>query len=513
MRTKNSIINSLVGIVSYIILSLGPVVLSPFIASLGKEILGLQKTFMDTTALLGVVELGISFGIIYKLYKPIADNDKEKIAILLNFYKKAFLIVSMIVLFLGIIIAGIMPKIVPDHDTDTFSNAWFSGIFMLYVANMLATYLFGHKRAMLVADQKNYLVNICRTSFQVLMYILQVISICLYRSFELYVVSRLICTLLDSIFIDVMYKKIYTDIDLKTKSKLDKKEKIDLFKNLGALFYHRIGYQSLVSCSTLIITNKLGEAITGIYYPYTLITNGLMSMTDQIFNRAILASFGNLLVKAKKGEVYSVYKKIFFLNYIIYSFFSVSFFCLICPFIKVWMGEKFLFPMSTILILTINFYMWGMRQSITMVKNSAGLYRPDRYFALFESVLNIFMALLLVDKFGLNGVIMANILSSLFVPFWTQPYVVYKNVFNRSAMSYYKKYIAYSVITVVSGLITYYVCSLCNVTGLMAIIIRAFICLVVPNSINILVFYKTEEFQYLLNVLKNIFRQLKNEEN
>ncbi len=512
MRTKNSIINSLVGILSYIILSLGPFVLSPFIASLGKGILGLQKTFMDTAALLGVVELGISFGIIYKLYKPIADNDKEKIAILLNFYKKAFLIISFIVLLLGIIIACMMPRIVPAHDVNVFSDSWFSGMFMLYVANILATYLFGHKRAMLVADQKNYLVNICRTSFQVLMYILQVISVCVFKSFELYVVSRLICTLLDSILIDVIYKKIYKDINLKTKSKLDKEEKTDLFKNLGALFYHKIGYQSLVSFSTLIITNKLGDAITGIYYPYTLITNGLMSITDQIFNRAMLASFGNLLVRAKKGEVYNIYKKIFFLNYIIYSFFSVSFFCLIWPFIRVWMGEKFLFPMSTILLLTINLYMWGMRQSITMVKNSAGLYRPDRYFSLFESALNMCMALLLVNKFGLNGVIMANILSSLFVPFWTQPYVVYKNVFNRSPAPYYKRYIAYTVITIVSGLITYYMCELCIATGLIAIIVKAFICLVIPNSINILVFYKTEEFQYLLGVLKNMFVHFKTKE-
>ena len=508
MRTKNSIINSLVGLASYVILLIGPLALSPVVASLGSEILGIQKTFMDTVALLNIVELGISFGVIYKLYKPIAENYTEKIAILLNFYKNTFKIKALILTSLGLLTAVIMPQLVPEHDASKFSDNWLVWMFLLYLADTLATYLFGHKRAMLIADQRNYLVSICRTSCQVLMYIFQLISVCHFRSFELYVASKLFCTLLDSVFIHVIYNLKYKNIDLKIKKRLEKSERSDLFKNLGALFYHKIGYQSLASGSTLIITSHLGESITGMYYPYTLITNGLMSITDQVFN-AILTSFGNLLVKATEGEVHKVYKKIFFLNHMIYSFFSVSLFCLIGPFIKLWMGKAFLFPMATIILITVNFYMFGMRKSITMVKNSAGLYRPDRYFALIETALNLGFALLFVDKLGLNGVIIANILSSFLVPFWTQPYVVYKNVFNRSVSSYYKKSAVYAVITLISGILTYYICSLFNFEGFLKLIINAFICLMVPNCINIFIFYKTDEFQYLFGIIKNIFEQFR----
>ena len=508
MRTKNSIINTFVGLASYVILLLGPVFLSPIVASLGSEVLGIQKTFMDTVALLNIVELGISFGVIYKLYKPIAENDTEKIAILLNFYKNTFKVIALILVCLGLLTAVIMPQLVPEHDSSKFSDNWLSVMFILFLADTLATYLFGHKRAMLIADQRNYLVSISRTSCQVLMYVLQLVSICFFKSFEMYVISKLCCTVLDSVFIHFMYKLKYKNINLKIRKKLEKSERDDLFKNLGALFYHKIGYQSLASGSTLIITSNLGESITGIYYPYTLITNGLMSITDQVFN-AILTSFGNLLVKATKGEVYNVYKKIFFLNHIIYSFFSVSLFCLVGPFIKLWMGESFLFPISTIILLTVNFYMFGMRKSITMVKNSAGLYRPDRHFALIEAALNIGLALLLVGKLGINGVIIANILSSFFIPFWIQPYVVYKNVFNRSVISYYKKHVVYMVITLISCLLTYYLCSLFRFTGFWKLVVNACICLVVPNGINVFIFGKTEEFQYLLGIIRNIFKQFR----
>ena len=144
-----------------------------------------------------------------------------------------------------------------------------------------------------------------------------------------------------------------------------------------------------------------------------------------------------------------------------------------------------------------------------MVKNSAGLYRPDRYFALIETALNLGLALLFVDKLGLNGVIIANIFSSFLVPFWTQPYVVYKNIFNRSVISYYKKSVVYAVITLISCVLTYYLCSLVHFDGFLKLIINAFICMVVPNCINIFIFYKTDEYQYLFGIVINMFEQFR----
>ena len=506
MRTRNSIINSIVALISYIILSLGPFFLSPFIASLGTEVLGIQKTFVDTVSLLSIVELGISFGIIYKLYKPIADGDKKKIAILLNFYKNAFKVIALLVFLLGVILSFVIPKLC---NSPKFSAKWIACMFFLYVFDTLSTYLFGHKRAMLIADQKNYIVNICRTSCQLIMYVFQIISICIFGSFEFYVISKLIFTLLEAILIHIIYNKNYSDIDLKTNERMSEKERIDLFKNLGALFYHKVGYKSLTSGSTLIITNKLGEAITGVYYPYTLITNGLSSITEQVFS-SILSSFGNLLAKGTKEDVFNVYKKVYFLNHLIFSFFTVSLFCLVEPFIKfIWMGPNFLFPIDTVLLITVNFYMLGMRQSITMVKNSAGLYRPDRYFALLEAAINIFLSLSLVECIGINGVLISNIFSSLLIPFWTQPYIVYKNVFKRSVMSYYKKYFVYMLVTLFSGLLSFYLCSLCKEEGILKLFFNAVICLFVPNLINLVIFYRTTEQQYFLGIIRNLFTKFR----
>lgn len=508
MRTKNSVINSAVSLFSYVLLFFGPFFVTPALAILGENIVGIQKTFADIVSLLSVVELGISFGIIYKLYKPIADENFKKVAVLLNFYKKAFKIVSCIIFILGLTTAFFIPLIVPaKYISGIVSDFWISSVFMLYVCDTIATYLFGHERAMLIADQKNYIVNICRTGCQLLMFILQIAVIYIFKSFSVYVIVKLSFTVLESLIIHFQYKRRYSYIDLRTKDKLSDWEKTDLFKNLGALFYHKVGYQSLTSFSTVIMTNKLGEAVTGIYYPYTVITSGLMRVTDQIFS-SILSSFGNLLAKATKVEVFNVYKKIYFLNHLIFSFFSVSLFCLLVPFISLWMGSSYILPTNTILLITLNLYVLGMRQSITMVKNSAGLYRPDRYFALLESFINIILAFFLVQRLGLNGILWANLISSILIPFWTQPYIVYTNVFNKSVFSYYKKYAIYFFITVISGFITFYCCSFFVYSGFIKVLINAIVCVIVPNAINIVIFYRSDEFKYLIKVMKAIVRNI-----
>lgn len=510
MRTRNSIVNSSFALISYAILFLGPFFVSPFLESiLGGEYLGIQKTLVDTVALLSIVELGISYGIIYKLYEPIAKKDYEKVAILLNFYKNAFKAVAGVVFLLGLWLTFIIPKIfAKNQGPKSVSEVFLSFAFFLYLLDTLFTYLFGHKRAMLIADQKNYIVTLCRTVCQLLMFVFQVMVIYIFKSFIWYVVVKVLFTLIESLLINRQYKKLYSNIiNLKIKGKLAKSEKKDLFKNLNALFYHKIGYQSLISGSTIIMTNKLGKIVTGIYYPYTLITSGLISVITQVFN-SILSSFGNYLASNTKEKVYALYKKLYLLNHVVFSFFTVSFFCLVKPFVELWMGQDFIFPLKTIILITLNFYLLGMRQSVTMVKSSVGLYRPDRYFAIAETVINLSLSWILVGHYGLNGILMANLMSTILIPFWVQPYVVYVNVFERSVLNYYKKFVLYLFLTLGQVIISYFLCGIFRFNNIiLQLAANAVCCLVVPNVINLLFFYHTDELQYLLKVLKGILKK------
>lgn len=500
MRTKNSIINSMVVLLSYSLLFLGPFIVRPFLAEFGKEILGIEDLFLKTVSMLSIVEMGISFGIIYKLYKPIADNDTIKIAILLNFYKSAFKLIATLVFLLGLITSLIIPLFIKEK---LFSFQWLSFIFILYVIDALSAYLFGHKRAMIIADQKNYIVSLARLTCQMAMFVSQSFVIYLFKSFELYVIIRIAFTVLENVIIHIQYRRMYSHIDLKITTRLPKDEKSDLFKNLSALMLHKVGYQSLTSASALIMSGNIGVGLNGIYSNYAFITYGLLRVTDQIFS-SVLSSFGNLIVKSTRDHVYNVYKKIYFLNHLIISFISVSLLCLINPFIGLWMGSRYMLGMDTVLMILIYFYMMGMRQSISMVKVSAGIYRPDRYFALFEALVNISFSIVLVTPFGINGILAANIISMLIVPFWTQPVIVYRNVFKTSVADYYHKYFLYLFITACSACASFYICSSFKSTGVLGLFYKAIVCVCVPNLVNLIVFYNSQELKYLYRVFDDM---------
>lgn len=511
LRSRISFLNSICALISYVVLFLGPFIVSPCLKYfLGSEILGIQKTFQDTVALISIVELGISYGVIYKLYKPIAEKDSKKIAVLLKFYRSAFKFISVAVSFLGLIVAFIMPKIITGkYHSNILNDSFLSFVFLIYVLDSLLTYLFGHKRIMLIADQKNYIATICRTVCQVLMFIMQIIVLFVFKSFLIYSALRPLFTFLESILINYEFGKKYKDINLKTKEKLEKEEKSDLIKTLSALFYHRVGAQSIISGSTLILVHKLGEKLTGLYYPYIFITNGIISATNQVFN-AILSSFGNYMAKHSRDETYSLYKKIFFFNYLLFSLFSNAFFCVISPFMNVWMGKDSVFNTFTILLITLNFYFSGIRHSIFMVKASVGLYRPDRYLALLEAVINLVCSYVFSGYFGINGILFASLISTFLVPLWAHPYLVYKNVFRSSVKNYYKKFILYFLITVASGTVSFHICSFtAELSNVLQIVLNLLICTFITGAFNFILFRKTPELKYLFNIFRTILNKFK----
>lgn len=90
----------------------------------------------------------------------------------------------------------------------------------------------------------------------------------------------------------------------------------------------------------------------------------------------------------------AVYQAINFAGFWIYSFCSVSLFCLLNPFMIIWTQKNMYFPLITVLILVLNFYTTGMRQTTLMFKNVLGLFWYDRYKAVVEAVVNLIASLI-----------------------------------------------------------------------------------------------------------------------
>ena len=146
-----------------------------------------------------------------------------------------------------------------------------------------------------------------------------------------------------------------------------------------------------------------------------------------------------------------------------------------------------------------------MRLSVSTFKSKAGLFVQDQYVPLIEGFINLITSLVLLQYLGLAGIFLGTTISTITTVWWTQPSIVYKNVFNRSVWSYFIKYGFFAVLTLVTCFVTTYIC---NVTvigdSFISLVARGIICLSVPNILYIAIFYRNTEFQYMRKIISGV---------
>ena len=135
-RKKNAISGTISGIIlkfTQIIYQF--IIRTIFIRSLGAEYLGLNSLFTAILQVLNLAELGASSALIFSMYKPIADNDTEKICQLMNLYKRYYRIIGMVILLGGILIAPFLPYFIKSNIPSDIN------LYVIYALNLIATVL------------------------------------------------------------------------------------------------------------------------------------------------------------------------------------------------------------------------------------------------------------------------------------------------------------------------------------------------------------------------------------
>lgn len=210
---------------------------------------------------------------------------------------------------------------------------------------------------------------------------------------------------------------------LKNKNKIPLREstKNEIVKNTKAMIMHKIGGTVVGATDNLLISSLVNLKSVGLYPNYFFITNALTLIFSQIF-KSITASVGNLFASSDKDRSFNIFKKINFVNFWIYSVSSVCLLCLFNPFIKLWVGEQYLFPIDIVLIIVINFYITGMRKTVLTFCEAFGLFYKDRWKAIVEACYNLLVSIPLALEFGTFGVFLSTFISSIFTCVWVTIY-------------------------------------------------------------------------------------------
>lgn len=504
MRVKNSIKNTITNVICNIsIILIGLISQAIFIKIMDAEYLGINGLFTNILSFLGIVELGIGNAIVYNLYKPIANNEYDTIKSLICFYKKAYNIIAFIIFILGILIVPFLPFFIGQTNLDLNFNI----VYILFLLNMISTYILSFRTSIFLASQQNYKVKINNLFYRLTVNLLQLIFLYFTKNYYLYLIIAIITQLFFNYLINNKALKEFPYLREKKVEKLSKEIETDIFKKIKALFFHKIGGFIVNGTDNIIISKFFNVLTVGLYSNYFLIINSLTTLFNQIIT-GTTASVGNMLVTETKEKSFDIFKKIRFLNYWIAVFSSICTLCIIQSFISVWIGEQYLLDYSVVIILVINYYQKIMRNTYNSFKDAAGIWEEDKLIPIVESILNIIFSILCLKIFGLSGVFMGTVISGLALWCYSYPKFVYKKLFNRSYLDYAKETLGYIFLFVILASGTYYISTIIRFSNVWyQLISNSFLSMIIPNIFLILIFRKNDNFQYFMSLIKKIFKK------
>lgn len=493
MRVLNSLRNTTAGMLQMIITMLiGFVARAIFIQTLGIEYQGLNSLFTSIISMLSIAELGLGTAIIYSMYRYIAESDTEMIKSLMRFYKICYRVIAGIVFIVGICI---LPFIHLFAEYDTIHESIYL-IYLLFLSDAVFSYLFSYKRSILYAQQKNYIVNLMDLAYTIALNTVQIVILLATENFILFLLVKVVFRLVENGIINLIANRKYPYITDKNAKKLDDSILKGITLQIKGLIFHKLGSVVVFGIDSMIITRFLGLVTMGMYSNYTMIVNAVSSVFSQVVRGAV-ASVGNLLTEKNPDKSFDIYKKLSFMSFWIYAFAAISIYMMMEPFITLWIGGEFLLSRYILLFVCLNFYLQGMRNPISMFKDAAGIFYEDRYVPVIEALTNFLLSLLLVNMFGIVGILLGTIVSTMILFVYSFPKYVYVPLFKKKASIYLKEQIYYLMLLGVAFACTVGVARLFasnNEWG--NFIVNLIISLTVPNILFCIIFNRKDEFKY-----------------
>lgn len=471
-----------------------------FVRCLQKEYLGINGLFSNILSMLSLTELGIGTAIIYALYKPLAENDEDKLASLMKFYGIAYKIIGCIVGIFGLCMLPFLDIIIGDQPNIT-ENLHI--IYLLYLFNSASSYFFSYRSSILTAAQRNYIVTSISYIFVIIQNVVQMIFLILTKNFMIYLMIQIICTFITNVCISLKAKYDYPFIAKKDIKPLSKEEKKSITKNVKALTVTKLSGLLVNNTDNIVITYFNGLITTGIASNYTLLTNMLSTMLNMIFN-SLTASVGNFNVSESEEHKRKFFEELNLICFWLFGWASVGIIICSTDLIRVFFGESYTLSISIPIILAINFYMVGMQTVVLTFKTTLGMFRYGQYIQFVTAVVNIIGDIILGSKYGLLGIYIATAIARVLTVAWYEPYIIYKYVLKQNPLLYLKKYLIYIWLVIMSVIVSYYICKLVHLTGLLKALIDIIICSLITNFIFILFLGKTAEFKKFRNRMVNL---------
>lgn len=507
-RTKNTLLGSAWGLVNQVIMVLFPFIIRTcIIYVMGEQYVGLSSLFSSILSVLSLAELGVGSAIVFSMYEPIANGDDAKICALLKLYRDVYRVIGFVVLGVGLLILPFLPFLI---NGTTPSDVNIRILYLIYLLNSVISYwFFAYKSCLLNALQRVDIVTIISLIIRSLGYVIQIFIICTIRDYYLYAlllpVTSVAINIIISKYVDIHYPQYECSGTLDNDE-----EKIRIRKQVVGLLFQRLAYTSRNALDNIIISSFLGLSLVAVYGNYFIILNSLTAFLA-VFFTAMQAGIGNSVVKEDVEKNYDDLQKINFIYMWIAGWCSVCLLLLIQPFMKIWVGEKLMFPIIIVILFSCYFFFMKLTDSIGAYIAATGIWWECKWIYLCETLCNLVLNIMLGYFWGVVGIIIATIISVVCVNYFFTTRKLFKIYFKSISMkAFLIENIFFGFTTAIIGAVSYgladklYFEFINGSSIFFEIIFKFIICMIVPNILYYMVYRNLPLYKKTILWLKTI---------
>lgn len=503
MRTKKTARNLIIStILTTLVALVGLFKIKVFLSELGDEATGIYQLFTQIFSYISLVDAGLTSSLLYCLYKPVSKNDHKKINQILkggqNFYNK----VAIIIIIIGILLSLKINFFLKDY---TMSLLYIQICFILFIIASAINYFVTPQKVILEARQNLYKVHIVVYSSIIIKGILEIVLLLMHLKLLSLMILGIVISIIQNLVIIIITKKDYQEISIK-EAKPDNSFKKET-KNLIAQKITSIIFNNI---DVILISKYISSASVVIYTSYNYIINSIQNIVRKIGSSS-LASVGNLLVSEEKKakEVFYEYNAMCFY---IANIVCVPLLLVITPFVSLFYGETYTLSYLGSSCIVLILYFKVINIPLEVFSEALGYFDKLKKCLIFQSIVNVVLSLILLFKIGIEGVILATVISYLVGELAIYPYILNNNYFKNNKIKYYTHSVKLLFIGIVSYLLLYFLTKNIIVNNLLKwflLGIGVFIINIIIVTIYFILIKETEFFERFKRLIKE--RRKKNE--
>lgn len=495
-RTEKSIRNFKFALLAQIVtIILSFVTRTCLVRTLGIEAVSLNGLFTQVISVLSLTEMGVGTAIVYNLYKPLAEQDHEKVSQLMNLFRTAYLIIAAATLLIGIVLIPWLPYMITDISSDL---SYIRIVYLMFIFQSAVSYLFSYKIALLNADQNGYIYTRIFTTFKLIGTVLILIILVISRQYLVFLGANILLTVVTDAYASNIAQKRYPYIN--KRAKLPKEERSQIFSNIRNLFIMQFAGRVVDSTDNILISSMISTILVGLYSNYMVVIGVFKVLSDRLMT-SVAPSMGNLFVTDDTDRKENNLYRLTFIFYVFASVAAAGTYSCIQPFVTLWLGKEYLLSISVVFVLCVLYFVAIIYEPLKQAMYLTGYFSIGRNISFASAMTNLIVSIILGKQIGIIGIFIGT-MTTYVIEIVTKTYYLFKLYLKRSSGKYVFLWIRMTLVFLAELLVIHMIRQRIILPALPSFLIMGLISVLITGIAVTIAFFRTEYYGYVFSLLE-----------